>query len=69
MPGVASGCYSGFCIPIADCEVPACETLTTEAACTARSDCEAVYVGSGCTCEAGTCTCQTQSFESCMTAM
>ena len=44
---------------------PACSTLTTEAACLMRSDCDAVYVGSDCTCDRSGCTCQTETFASC----
>ena len=68
LPGVEGNCYSGFCIPLGSCETPACETLSTEDACTARTDCAAVYTGTNCTCEAGSCTCQTLTFDDCVTA-
>ena len=42
-----------------------CSALTTEADCTARTDCEAVYNGSGCTCDASGCTCTTETFAYC----
>jgi hypothetical protein len=44
---------------------PACSTLATEAACTARPDCDPVYVGSNCTCDEHGCTCQTETFDYC----
>jgi hypothetical protein len=63
--GIANGCYTGYCIPDGACEAAACETLTTESACTARMDCSAVYAGSDCTCDANGCTCQSVSFAHC----
>jgi hypothetical protein len=68
LPGVANGCYTGYCIPTASCEMPACETLTTEAQCTARGDCNAVYAGMNCTCDPD-CTCQTLTYERCESAL
>ena len=44
---------------------PACSTLTTEAACKARNDCDAVYTGMNCTCDKNGCTCQTETFSHC----
>ncbi len=46
---------------------PACATLTEEATCTARSDCEAVYTGMNCTCDASGCTCASETFLDCET--
>src|SRR5262249_60769396 len=43
----------------------ACSTLTTEAACKARADCDPVYVGTNCTCDHSGCTCQTETFDHC----
>ncbi len=43
----------------------ACATLTTEAACLARNDCDAVYNGMDCTCDSSGCTCATETFASC----
>ena len=43
----------------------ACSTLTTETACTARTDCDAVYTGMNCTCDSQGCTCQTETFDHC----
>jgi hypothetical protein len=65
LPGVTNGCYTGFCIPTYDCELAACETLTTEAACTGRGDCEPIYVGTDCTCDPDHCECQTLTYERC----
>jgi hypothetical protein len=44
---------------------PACATLTTEADCTARTDCDPIYTGSDCTCDRNGCTCKTEVFASC----
>ena len=65
LPGIVNGCWSGYCIPTAECETPACTSLTTEAACLARNDCEGVYAGSNCTCDMNGCTCTSETFESC----
>lgn len=66
LPGVVAGCYSGYCIPTYGCELAACETLSTEAACSGRADCTPVYLGSDCTCTmTGGCTCTTQTYERC----
>ena len=45
----------------------ACDTLTTEADCTARADCDPVYTGYDCTCDSSGCTCKTEVFASCQT--
>ncbi len=45
----------------------ACETLTTEQACTSRADCTPVYDGYDCTCYPDHCECQTQTFARCET--
>jgi hypothetical protein len=68
LPGIVDGCYSGYCIPTSQCEDQACDTITTEAACTSRSDCAPLYTGSNCTCDANGCTCTTQTFSSCESA-
>jgi hypothetical protein len=45
-----------------------CETLQTEGECVSRSDCEAVYAGESCTCDAnGNCTCEILTYERCET--
>jgi len=68
LPGVADGCWSGYCIPTAQCEAAPCAALATEAACTARADCEPVYAGMNCTCDANGCTCTSETFSSCESA-
>jgi hypothetical protein len=63
-PGVVGQCWSGYCIPDAECAT-GCTGFTTATACTA-GDCTAVYQGSGCTCYSnGTCDCASETFESC----
>jgi hypothetical protein len=64
-PGIEDGCYTGYCIPLVDCAPTDCASLTDETSCTARSDCEAVYTGSDCTCDDSGCTCTTLTFERC----
>ena len=56
----------GTCYPTC---VPSqsCETLTTELACQARSDCTPVYDGTDCTCTLYGCTCQHLTYERCET--
>ncbi len=44
---------------------PACDTLTTEATCLARSDCEPLYDGSDCTCDPSGCPCKIETFAKC----
>jgi hypothetical protein len=68
-PGVRDGCYTGYCIPVWACDSSVtCESLTTEAACAARADCQALYEGTGCTCYPdGTCTCEEWQFARCET--
>ena len=63
--GITNGCYTGYCIPTTECPPPACATLTTEVACKARTDCDTVYHGDNCTCDANGCTCQTETFLRC----
>jgi hypothetical protein len=66
LPGIKTGCYTGYCVPTYGCEIAACETLATQTACDARSDCTALYVGNGCTCDSfNHCTCQTETFSKC----
>jgi hypothetical protein len=43
----------------------ACATLSTETSCLARTDCDPVYIGMNCTCDAHGCTCQNQTFSQC----
>jgi hypothetical protein len=63
-PGVSNGCYTNYCIPTAECMAAACSTLT-ESQCLARSDCDAVYMGSNCTCDRNGCVCQTETYQLC----
>ena len=65
-PGIgADGCYTGYCIPTDECTQPLCSSLTTEAQCTARTDCNPIYNGTNCTCDSHGCTCQTETFARC----
>jgi hypothetical protein len=65
-PGIKEGCYTGFCIPLEQCEQPAaCNTISNEASCIARADCSPIYRGEDCSCEDTVCTCQTWIWESC----
>ena len=65
-PGIKDGCYTGFCIPLDQCEdAPACATIADEASCIGRADCSPIYRGENCTCEETVCTCETWIFESC----
>lgn len=65
LPGVTNGCWSGYCIPTYGCELPACEALGSENACTARTDCTPVYTGTDCTCTLAGCTCATETYARC----
>jgi len=65
-PGIKDGCYTGFCIPLEQCEQPAaCNTISNEASCIARADCTPIYHGENCSCEATVCTCETWIFDNC----
>lgn len=68
VPGISGGCWSGYCIPSHDCPDVTCDELTTESACTARTDCLPVYEGTNCTCSPNGCTCQTLAFDRCESA-
>jgi hypothetical protein len=67
-PGALNGCWTGYCIPDADCGPTTCGSITDEKSCVARTDCEAVYNGTGCTCDANGCTCTTETFARCESA-
>lgn len=70
VPGQRGGCWSGYCIPEAQCNAGiACEALTTEAACTNRTDCVPAYTGEQCTCYPDRCECQSTTFARCETAV
>lgn len=63
--GIRNGCYTGYCIPYAQCDqLPACSTLG-EAACIMRTDCTPTYAGHNCTCTGTSCTCQSWTFDAC----
>src|SRR5690606_19930871 len=68
-PGTIAGrtaaCWTGYCIPHAQCDsLPACSALD-ESACIDRGDCAPIYEGKGCTCNGQSCTCQSWTFDSC----
>lgn len=63
--GRRNGCWTGYCIPYADCDMlPACSTLG-EMDCIARTDCTPTYAGHNCTCNTTGCTCQSWTFDAC----
>ncbi len=63
--GRRDACWTGYCIPLAQCDaVPACSDLD-EPMCIGRSDCSPVYEGQNCSCMGGACTCQSWLFETC----
>jgi hypothetical protein len=63
--GVRDGCWTGYCIPLDECETrPSCSEQS-EAQCVSREDCEPVYEGLDCTCDGEDCTCAEWVFESC----
>jgi hypothetical protein len=67
--GRRDGCWTGACIPVNECEPPPCGAIADEQACVDRVDCDALYEGSDCTCDAsGNCTCNTWTFTSCTIA-
>jgi len=67
MPGISDGCWTGYCIPVADCEVQmVCGDITEEFSCIARSDCSPTYQGIDCVCDANdVCTCASHVFDGC----
>jgi len=67
-PGIRDGCYTGYCIPLSECEDPpvACSAITDENTCVDRADCAPFYEGIDCVCdEFGTCECADWLFVSC----
>lgn len=65
LPGRANGCWTGYCIPHAECDaLPECSSLG-EAECVSRADCTASYRGIDCTCDASGCSCGSYLFDSC----
>jgi len=66
-PGIKNGCYTGYCIPLTDCPLATCESLTSESTCIARADCAPVYEGTNCTCNLNGCSCQVLTYDHCQT--
>jgi hypothetical protein len=65
VPGRANSCWTGFCIPLDQCDVvPSCEEQT-EAQCVSRDDCQALYEGINCECTGESCVCEDWLFEAC----
>lgn len=65
VPGIGDGCWTGYCIPVSECEaLPAC-SAQAEDACVGRADCEPVYEGIDCTCVGEDCTCADWVFATC----
>ncbi|HTM19895.1 MAG TPA: hypothetical protein VL172_05290 [Kofleriaceae bacterium] len=67
-PGILNGCYTGYCIPAAECpdSPPACETLG-EADCNANAMCTAHYEGTNCHMVDGAWVCDSYYFSYCTT--
>jgi len=66
LPGIKDGCYTGYCIPLDQCEdAPACNTIAEEASCIARADCTPIYHGENCSCQETVCTCETWVYDNC----
>ncbi len=69
LPGIRNGCWSGYCIPVAECERQAsCDEIVAEASCIARTDCAPAYQGIDCVCDEVGCTCAEHVFDSCSAA-
>ena len=65
VPGILDSCWSGYCIPQAECQgLASCNTLL-EDQCVARDDCDGLYQGVDCTCVGESCTCASWDFEGC----
>lgn len=63
--GITDNCWTGYCIPLDQCEqLPSCDTQD-EANCVDRSDCDPIYEGVNCVCEGDVCECERWDFESC----
>lgn len=66
VPGRDADCWTGFCIPLDECdEIPACDSLDEQTCIESRSDCGPSYRGEDCTCDAVSCTCTTLVFTGC----
>ena len=65
-PGIAGGCYTGYCIPLEDCgPLPACGDAEGEASCIERADCTPIYEGVNCECAADVCECDEWTYTHC----
>jgi hypothetical protein len=65
--GRRDGCWTGYCIPYAQCDaLPACGELV-ESQCISRNDCSPIYEGQGCSCGGSGCSCTSWTFDSCKT--
>jgi len=70
LPGIKDGCWTRYCIPLAECEdlpppIP-CSEIGNESQCIARADCSAFYEGVDCVCdELGNCECADWRFVDC----
>lgn len=65
IPGRTNSCWTGYCIPYAQCDqLPACNVLD-EMSCIDRDDCAPIYEGQNCSCNGASCTCQSWTFETC----
>jgi hypothetical protein len=63
--GMGEGCWTGYCIPLDECESLSACSEQPEEQCVGRADCEPVYEGLDCTCDGEDCTCAEWVFESC----
>lgn len=63
--GRENGCYTGYCIPVNECDVLAACSSLQEEACVARNDCDGLYQGVDCTCVGDVCSCSSWDFEGC----
>lgn len=65
--GRDADCWTGFCIPLDECDqVPACGSLD-EPSCVGRADCAPDYRGENCTCDELGCSCADFTFIECQT--
>ncbi len=63
--GRDADCWTGYCIPVAECDAtPACSSLT-ESDCSTATECSGLYRGIDCTCTGSDCTCTSYEYEGC----
>lgn len=65
-PAILDGCYTGECIPLAECDVAPlarCERIENPNQCLSRPDCEPFYVGRDCYCDGAPCVCSDPSMD------